>query len=93
MKYVYILESLDSEHFYTDDVPRAISETQRGRSHPYFEIQALAVEKLRRVQRRKAGYRLREILEVWLRPGICEEAPLKPDASDALPRKLRRQRP
>jgi hypothetical protein len=76
MKYVYILESHDSEDFYagiTDDL-RATSEAQCGRGPPYLEIPALAVENLCRVQRRKAGHRLREILEVRLRPGICEEA-------------------
>ncbi len=30
MKYVYILESLDSEHFYTDDVPARLAKHNAG---------------------------------------------------------------
>ena len=87
MKYVYILESHDSEHFYagiTDDLRARFSEAQCGRGPPYFEIQALAVENLYCVQRRKAGQRLREILEVRLRPGICEEASVMLSCPDVL---------
>ena len=43
MKYVYILESLDSQHFYvgiTDDL-RAVAETQRGLGPPHIKIRAL----------------------------------------------------
>ena len=44
MKYVYVLESMDSEHFYvgiTDDL-RAVSQAQRGRSSTYVKIRSLA---------------------------------------------------
>ena len=44
MKYVYILESLDSEHFYvgiTDDL----------RSEPHFQIRTLEDQDLCRIQR------------------------------------------
>jgi hypothetical protein len=76
MKYVYILESHDSEHFYvgiTDDLRARLAKHNAGES-PIPRNTGLAVEKLCCVQRRKAGHRLREILEVRLRPGICEEA-------------------
>jgi hypothetical protein len=78
MKYVYILESLDSQHFYvgiTDDL-RAISKTQRRGSRAHLQIRALADKDLCRVQGSRTGHRLREILEVGFRPGICEETPL-----------------
>ena len=51
MKYVYILENLDSQHFYvgiTEDL-RAVAEAQRGRGPPHIKIRALEDQDLRRV--------------------------------------------
>jgi len=61
MKYVYILESHDSEHFYvgiTDDVPARLAKHNAGEVTHTSKIPALAVENLRCVQRRKTGFRV-----------------------------------
>ena len=45
MKYVYILDSLNSEHFYigiTDDLRARLAKHNAGEVHAYLEIQALA---------------------------------------------------
>ncbi len=45
MKYVYILESLDSEHFYvgiTDDLRARLAKHNAGEVAAHLEIQALA---------------------------------------------------
>ena len=58
MKYVYILESLDSEHFYvgiTDDLDARLAKHNAGEVPAHLEIQALAIEDLYRVQRRETG--------------------------------------
>jgi hypothetical protein len=76
MKYVYILESLDSEHFYvgiTEDLRVRLAKHNAGEvSH--FEIWTLAAEDLHRIQRRKVRPSIRKISQVGLRQGICEEA-------------------
>ncbi len=54
MKYVYILESHDSEHFYvgiTDDLPARLAKHNAGEVTAYVEVPALAAKDLRRVQR------------------------------------------
>jgi predicted GIY-YIG superfamily endonuclease len=62
MKYVCILESLDSGHFYsgiTDDVRARLAKHNAGEAaRAHFEIQTVAVEDLSRVQRREAGSRI-----------------------------------
>ena len=49
MKYVYVLESLDSQHFYigiTDDL-RARGEAQCWRSAAHLEVRPMADQNLR----------------------------------------------
>ena len=52
MKYVYILESLDSEHFYvgiTEDLRARLAKHNAGEVPSYFKIRALAAKDLHRV--------------------------------------------
>jgi hypothetical protein len=75
MKYVYILESQNSEHFYvglTDDLRARLAKHNAGEV-PHLEVPALAAEDVCRVQQRGTGSRIREISEVRFRPGIREE--------------------
>ena len=49
MKYVYILESLDAEHFYvgmTDDLRARLAKAQRWRGTAYVEAPTLAATNL-----------------------------------------------
>ena len=76
MRYVYILESLDGEHFYvgiTDDVlPRLAKHNARSATH--LKIPTLARQDLRRIHQGKTCYRFREISEIRIRQGVREEA-------------------
>src|SRR5258708_1705001 len=85
MKYVYILENHDSEHFYV-----GITEDLRARlaKHNAGEVTHTSKYKPWRVKTYVAfsdetGIRIREIFEVCIRPGICEEASLMLNASTA----------
>lgn len=71
MKYVYILESLDSVGV-TDDLRARLA--KHNADIPHFEVWALADKDLHRVQRRSACLRIREVFEVRLRPSVCQEA-------------------
>ena len=78
MKYVYILESLDSLHFYigiTDDLRAGLQSTMPARCRTHRST-AVAHQDLHRFQRREAGRRIRKVPEVSVRPSICQEAPL-----------------
>src|SRR6202035_2353636 len=75
--------------------PRTTSEAQCGGSAAHVEVWALADKNLRCVLRCVTRVRLREVPEVWLRPRICEEAPLMLKASDGpdFARNAQRKRP
>jgi putative endonuclease len=78
MKYVYILESHDSEHFYVgiaDDLRARLKKHNAGEVTHTSKYRPWKVRTYMAF-RRKARHRFREIPEVGLRPGICEEAPL-----------------
>jgi GIY-YIG catalytic domain len=91
VKYVYILilESLDSEHFYVgiaDDPDARLTKHNAGEVTHTSKVQAVANQNLCRLPRRETGVRIREIPQIRIRPGICEQAALMlNDASSPLP--------
>jgi hypothetical protein len=91
MKYVYILESLDSEHFYigiTDDLRARLAKHNAG------EVPHTSKYEPWRLKTYIAfSHSVREISEVGLRPGICEETPVMLKASDYFFPNFARKRP
>jgi len=78
MKFVYILESLDSEHFYagmTDDVPARLAKHNAGEV-PHTS-KTVAHQDLHCIFGREAGNRLREVSQIRIRPRIREEAAVR----------------
>ena len=79
MRYVYILESLDSLHFYvgiTNDLRARLAKHYAGEVPHTSKYGPWEDQDIRRIQRRDAGCSIREILEVRLRPRLRQEAPL-----------------
>ena len=93
MKFVYILGSLDSEHFYVgiaDDPDTRLVKHNAGEVTHHPEVQAVANKDLHRLQRRKTGVRIREIPQIRIRPGICEQAALMLNGGNSPSRNLAR---
>jgi putative endonuclease len=79
MKYVYILESLDAQHFYvgiTDDLRARLAKHNAGEVTHTSKYRPWRLKTYVAFSDEKQATRIREVSEVWLRPGICEEASL-----------------
>ena len=79
MRYVYILESIDSEQFYvgiTADLQRRLATHNAGEVTHTSKYRPWKIRTYVALSRRRQSLRIREISEVRLRPGICEEASL-----------------
>ena len=79
VKYVYILESLDSAHFYvgiTDDLRVRLAKHNAGEVPHTSKYGPWRIKTYIAFSDQKQGGRIREIFEVCLRPGLCQEAPL-----------------
>ena len=86
MKYVYILESLDSEHFYvgiTEDLRARLAKHNAGEVPHTSKYGPWRLRTYIAFSDEKCARRIREISEVRLRPGICEEAFLASDGTKA----------
>ena len=78
MKYVYILESHDTEHFYagiTDDVPRRLAKHNAGEVSHTSKYRPWRLKTYVAFSDQQQD-RVRKVPEVWLRPRICEKASL-----------------
>jgi putative endonuclease len=91
MKYVYILESHDFEHFYagiTDDVPARLAKHNAGGVSHTSKYRPWRLKTYVAFSDEKRAFAF-----VWLRPGVCEEASVMLNALDVLSTKLRKKRP
>lgn len=71
MKFVYILQSLAGEHFYTgitDDLDARLKKQFRG-GNTHVEVPVVAHQELRHLCGRGAGNRIRRVFEI--RIGTC----------------------
>jgi predicted GIY-YIG superfamily endonuclease len=79
MKYVYILQSIDAEHFYvgvTDDLRARLTKHNAGEVPHTSKYLRVAREDLCRLHRRKTGIQLRKVSKIPLGPRLRQEAAL-----------------
>ena len=77
MKYVYILESLDSEHFYvgiTDGLRARLKKHNAGEVTHTSKYRPWKLRTYIAFSDEKRAFACREVSEVSIRPRICEKA-------------------